>query len=101
MTTLMRRALVGSLPVLLALTVAGCGPDMKSENDALKKQVADVQKQNGDLKGQVDALAKENDGLKKQVADFQAKMKPGAPAKPAAKPAAPAAKPAAKPAPKK
>jgi hypothetical protein len=55
-----------------------------------------MQKQNGDLKGQVDALAKENDGLKKQVADFQAKMKPAGPAKAAAP-----AKPAAKPAPKK
>ena len=97
MMTLLRRTLAGSLPVLLALTVAGCGPDMKTENDALKKQVGDMQKQNGDLKGQVDALAKENDGLKKQVADFQAKMKPAGPAKAAA----PAAKPAAKPAPKK
>ena len=96
MMTLMRRMFAGSLPVLLALTVAGCGPDMKAENDALKKQVGDMQKQNGDLKGQVDALAKENDSLKKQVAEIQAKMKPGAPAKPAAP-----GKPAAKPAPKK
>ena len=54
----LRRALVGSVLFLLAVTVAGCGPDMKAENDALKKQVADL----------------------------QAKLKP--PAKPAAKPAA-------------
>lgn len=88
MMTLMRRALAGTLPVLLALMVAGCGPDMKAENDALKKQVADVQKQSGDLRGQVEVLTKENESLKKQVADLQAKMKP-------------APKPAAKPAPKK
>lgn len=84
----LRRGFAGSLLALLVLTVAGCGPDMKAENDALKKQVADVQKQNGDLRGQVEMLTKENESLKKQVADLQAKMKP-------------APKPAAKPAPKK
>ena len=84
----LRRALAGSLLFLLAVTVAGCGPDMKAENDALKKQVADVQKQNGDLKGQVEMLGKENDSLKKQVAELHATLKP-------------APKPAAKPAPKK
>ncbi|MGH7360729.1 MAG: hypothetical protein ACREJI_03855 [Candidatus Methylomirabilales bacterium] len=91
MMTALRRALVGSVLFLLAVTVAGCGPDMKAENDALKKQVADVQKQNGDLKGQLDTLAKENDSLKKQVAELQAKLKPAAKAaaKPAAKPPAP------------
>jgi cell division protein FtsB len=91
MMTALRRALTGSLLALLVVTVAGCGPDMKAETDALKKQVADAQKQNGDLKGQVEMLAKENDSLKKQVAELQAKLKPPAkpPAKPAAKPAAP------------
>lgn len=84
----LRRGFAGSLLALLVLTVAGCGPDMKAENDALKKQVADVQKQNGDLRGQVEMLTKENESLKKQVADLQAKLKP-------------APKPAAKPAPKK
>ena len=82
----LRRGCAGSLRALLGLTGAGCGPDMKAENDALKKQVADVQKQSGDLKGQVEMLAKENDSLKKQVAELQAKLKP--PAKPAAQPAA-------------
>ncbi|MBI3081261.1 MAG: hypothetical protein HYY89_07790 [candidate division NC10 bacterium] len=83
----LRRGLAGSLLALLVVTVAGCGPDMKAENDALKKQVADVQKQNGDLKGQVEMLTKENESLKKQVTDLQAKLKPAP--KPAAKPAAP------------
>lgn len=63
----LRRGFAGSLLALLVLTVAGCGPDMKAENDALKKQVADVQKQSGDLRGQVEVLTKENESLKKQV----------------------------------
>lgn len=88
----LRRTLGGSLLALLVVTVAGCGPDLKAENDALKKQVADAQKQSGDLRGQVEMLAKENESLKKQVADLQAKLKPAP---------KPAAKPAAKPAPKK
>lgn len=66
----LRRGFAGSLLALLVLTVAGCGPDMKAENDALKKQVADVQKQSGDLRGQVEVLTKENESLKKQVADL-------------------------------
>lgn len=74
------RVLAGSL---LALAIAGCGPDLKAENDSLKKQVADAQAQNGDLKGQVETLTKENASLKKQVADLQAKLKPAA--KPAVK----------------
>lgn len=68
---------------LVALTVAGCGADLKPENESLKKQVADAQAQNGDLKGQVETLTKENASLKKQVADLQAKLKPAA--KPVAK----------------
>ncbi len=82
--TALRRALAGSLLALLAVTVAGCGPDLKAENESLKKQVADAQKQSGDLKGQVEMLTKESESLKKQVADLQAKMKPAP--KPAAKP---------------
>jgi cell division protein FtsB len=80
----LRRGVAGSLLAVLALTAAGCGPDLKAENESLKKQVADAQKQSGDLKGQVDTLMKENETLKKQVADLQARLKPAA--KPAAKP---------------
>lgn len=90
--SVLRKGVAGSLMALLALTVVACGPDFKAENDALKKQVADAQKQSGDFKGQVDTLLKENEALKKQVADLQAKLKPAT---------KPAAKPAAKPAPKK
>lgn len=81
--TALRRALAGSLLALFAVTVPGCGPDLKAENESLKKQAADAQAQNGDLKGQVETLTKENASLKKQVADLQAKLKPAP--KPAAK----------------
>lgn len=58
------------LALLVALAAAGCGPDLKKENEQLKSQVASLQKENVDLKGQVTSLKADADALKKQLDDL-------------------------------
>jgi predicted nuclease with TOPRIM domain len=86
------RSIVVGLAFLVALTVAGCGQEIKKENEQLKSQVASLQKDNVDLKGQVtslkadaDALKKQLEGLTKEKQDLEEKLK-AAEAKIAAKP---------------
>ncbi len=50
-----------------ALAVAGCGQEIKKENEQLKAQVSSLQKENVDLKGQVTSLKADSDALKKQL----------------------------------
>jgi septal ring factor EnvC (AmiA/AmiB activator) len=67
--------------VVLSLTLTAC-KDTKTlqENEQLKAQVADLQKQNGELGNNLetvtasrDALSKENDDLKSQIAAMKSK----------------------------
>ncbi len=69
------------LAVVLSLALTAC-KDTKTlqENEQLKAQVADLQKQNGELGNNLetvtasrDALSKENDDLKSQIAAMKSK----------------------------
>jgi cell division protein FtsB len=75
----MRRAhrwLTVGLVVFAVLLAAGCGQELKQENEQLKSQVATLQKENVELKGQVTSLKADAEALKKQLED-QAKEKQG------------------------
>lgn len=90
---------IGLLGVVFAmlLFVAGCGQELKKENEQLKGQIstlteennnlknqaATLQKESGDLKAQVESLTAERDALKKELE--AAKAKPKAAAKPVKK----------------
>jgi predicted nuclease with TOPRIM domain len=63
------RTIIVGLALLVLLVVAGCGQDIKQENDQLKSQVASLQRENVDLKGQVTGLKADADALKKQIQD--------------------------------
>jgi cell division protein FtsB len=67
--------------VVISLSLAAC-KDTKTlqENEQLKAQVADLQKQNGEMGNNLetvtaarDALTKENDALKAQIATLKSK----------------------------
>ena len=63
------RSITLGLALFVLLIVSGCGQDVKRENEQLKSQVAGLQKENVDLKGQVTSLKADADALKKQLAD--------------------------------
>ena len=58
------------LALLVALVITGCGQEVKRENEQLKSQVAMLQKENVDLKGQATSLKADADALKKQIEDL-------------------------------
>jgi cell division protein FtsB len=71
-----------SLMLVVGLLVAGCGQELKKENDQLKTQVASLQKENADLKtemmtlkGENEAMKKELDEMKQHMAQMQQQMK--------------------------
>ena len=66
----MSRSLSVSLALLVLSLMAGCGPDIKKENEQLRSQVSSLQKENVDLKGQVTSLKADTDALKKQLVDL-------------------------------
>ena len=77
-----------SMMLALGLLVAGCGQELKKENEQLKSQVASLQKENADLKtemmtlkGDNEAMKKELDELKQHMAQMQQQMKGGKAAK--------------------
>ena len=84
------------LVMFVALLAAGCGQELKRENEQLKSQVATLQKENVDLKGQVTSLKADAEALKKQFEDL-AKEKQGVEAKLKEAEARAAAKPGTKP----
>lgn len=86
------RAIAPGLVLLVALVAAGCGQEIKKENEQLKSQVASLQKENVDLKGQVttlkadaEALKNELENLTKEKQELEEKLK-SAEAKAAVKP---------------
>lgn len=54
----------------LLLFAAGCGQQLKQENEQLKAQVDSLTAENGSLKGQVEQLTKEKDELNTKVASL-------------------------------
>ena len=88
-----KRLLAAGLTACMAFLVTGCGPDLKKENESLKQQVANVQRENLALKGemttlkadveamkkQLEGLTKEKQALEEQVKEAEAKLavKPG------------------------
>jgi septal ring factor EnvC (AmiA/AmiB activator) len=58
-----------ALAAAVGLLAAGCGQEVKRENQQLKSQIATLQQENTDLKGQVTTLRADTDALKKQLED--------------------------------
>ncbi len=85
----LRNRYLGSLVLAVSLLVAGCGEEIKQENEQLKKTLQTLQKENADLKaeavtlqGENEAMKKELDGLKEQMEQMLQQMKgKGRPAK--------------------
>ena len=82
------RSVVMPLMLAVGLLVAGCGQELKKENEQLKVQVASLQKENADLKtemmslkGENEAMKKELDEMKQHMAQMQQQMKGGKAAK--------------------
>jgi len=63
----MIRTISLGLAFLVVLAAAGCGQEVKKENERLKSEVAGLQKESVDLKGQVTSLKADAENLKKQV----------------------------------
>jgi chromosome segregation ATPase len=62
-----RRGFWLGVGLCVAMLVAGCGPDLKKENEDLKAQIANLQNENLGLKGQITNLKADADAAKKQV----------------------------------
>lgn len=94
-----KRAIVAGLAVFVTLA-AGCGQDVKKENERLKAQVAGLQQENLALKGDattlkadaeamkrhLDAVTKEKQALEEQVKEIEAQIAARAKTKPPQKP---------------
>ena len=77
-----------SLLLVVGLLLAGCGQELKKENEQLKTQVASLQKENADLKTEMVTLKGDNEAMKKQLDEMkqhmeqmQKQMKAGKPAR--------------------
>jgi predicted nuclease with TOPRIM domain len=88
----MRNRYLGSLVLAVGLLAAGCGQEIKKENEQLKGQVANLQKENADLKaeaatlkGENEAMTKALDEMKAQMEEMQQKMKGAKTGRPAKK----------------
>jgi hypothetical protein len=77
-----------ALAVGLSLSLSAC-KDTKTlqENEQLKAQVADLQKQNGQMGNDLETVTAARDALAKENAALEAKLKPKKSKKPAKKPA--------------
>lgn len=70
----LRGRYLGSLVLAVGLLVAGCGQEIKKENEHLKNQVALLQKENSDLKAEAVTLKGENEAMKKELDEMKAQM---------------------------
>ena len=67
----MRNRFAGAgLALFVILAVAGCGQEVKKENEQLKSQVASLQKENLALKGEMTTLKADAEAMKKQFAEL-------------------------------
>ena len=69
-----RKAMAIPLLLTVGLLVAGCGQEVKKENDQLKAQVASLQKENADLKTEMMTLKGENGAMKKELDEMKQHM---------------------------
>jgi predicted nuclease with TOPRIM domain len=65
-----KTCVMAGLLLCVAVLVTGCGPDYKKESEQLKAQMATLQKENINLKGEVTALKADAEAVKKQLADL-------------------------------
>ncbi len=75
----MRKNRIGSLvlAVALGLPLIACqDTKARQENEQLKARVAELEKDNADLSGKVDGLAKENSALASENEKLKAAQKP-------------------------
>lgn len=63
-----------SMMLAVGLLLAGCGQELKKENEQLKTQVASLQKENADLKTEMMALKGDNEAMKKQLDEMKQHM---------------------------
>jgi len=63
-----------SLMLAVGLLLAGCGQELKKENEQLKTQVASLQKENADIKTAMMALSGDNEAMKKQLDEMKQHM---------------------------
>ena len=77
-----------SMMLVVGLLLAGCGQELKKDNEQLKTQVASLQKENADLKtemmvfkGDNEAMKKQLDEMKQHMEQMQQQMKAGKPAR--------------------
>ena len=68
------RSVGKSLMLAVALLIAGCGQELKKENEQLKAQVASLQKENADLKTEMMTLKGENEAMKKELDEMKQNM---------------------------
>ena len=67
----MRNRFVGAgLALFVMLAVAGCGQEVKKENEQLKSQVAGLQKENLALKGEITTFKADAEAMKKQFEEL-------------------------------
>jgi predicted nuclease with TOPRIM domain len=65
-----KSSIVLGVALVMLISAAGCGQEIKKENEQLKGQVSTLQKENVDLKGQVTTLKADTEALKKQLDDL-------------------------------
>jgi predicted nuclease with TOPRIM domain len=65
---------LGSLALVVGLLVAGCGEEIKKENEQLKGQVTILQKENADLKAGAVTLKGESEAMKKELDEMKTEM---------------------------
>lgn len=64
----MPKTVIGfGLALFVALAAAGCGQDIKRENEQLKAQASSLQKENLALKGEATTLKADAEAMKKQL----------------------------------
>ncbi len=72
-----------SVVLIAGLFFAGCGQELKKENEQLKSQVASLQKENVDLKTEIMTLKGDHEAMKKQFDEMKEHMEKMKSAKPA------------------
>ncbi|WP_133174634.1 hypothetical protein [Candidatus Methylomirabilis limnetica] len=70
----LRSRYLGSLALVVGLLVAGCGEEVKKENEQLKGQMTILQKENADLKAGAVTVKGDNEAMKKELDEMKAQM---------------------------
>jgi predicted transcriptional regulator len=70
----LRGRYLGSLVLVAGLLIAGCGQEIKKENEQLKGQITNIQKENADLKAEIVVLKGENEAITKELDEVKEKF---------------------------